>query len=1440
MEERPRRLPAPTQPLTGNITSLLAIAQSDITVTRALRSCPIIGHGYDSVAAVLRSLGTLPDQHADNASKAAINAERRVIGKWLRDNWTERQWVDSVPWRFRSDSWPASSYQETIATMTEGKVNAWLNPAFLWAASAKLKVGVFLLTNRQASAGPAGVGLYHIGEQQAYSHYIVLQWSSHHFDSCGLPAAHEQLQLRFARDSAVVRALIAATRAHTIDAAAAVVDNPIFIHDDEERLRLEQLPDGVAAVSALLPSPSAPRPAAMSTSLRGDHNTQAGAQGGQTKRAAATVPKVTASRPPAAPQRGGRISRRTASAVTAAVSAPVAAPRPAPSLPAHRRAQSAAPSAAAAAAMQAVDAAVQAVDTSARRAQPSLSASPPELQPTVAQLAAHGVLYDFISFSNVPQWVGMCSSAFNAYRVASERGDSARQTQALIDILMLPQRTLTKLPRGGGKRAAGRLVRTIKARCRDVGAELRRRTGCVDPPDRTVQLTVHTAALITAPSAAVAERSEADAAAAALSPSVADTESDSQSDDGVDSLEWRPAGRRTARPASSAAEPESAEAGDVQAGKSSAAARRPPGPVSELRRAMLQLSLDPDDKAARLANRLICSNHTRRAARALHSTATMADLTQPAVRKAVQLLHPPLPADSVLPRLPADADQVILADGEAMKRIIRSSDNGAAAGPSGWGGGLLAALVESDICRFGIIALLKDILNGDIPDAARQYLLASRLVAITKPDSDSLRPIAVGELFYRLAAVIAVSRTRAAAARLLAPHQYGVGVRSGAERIVHSMQYSLTDRTAKRAALKVDISNAFNSCDRALMLRKLYATPELSSLFRIADFAYSAPSTLLLQRCDGASIESSNGVRQGDPLACLLFCVYMRELYAELAGKADVVLYGFIDDLHIVGSPAEVMKALAALQQLLPGVSLHCNTAKSCLAYFHDDTAPLPASLLRTLAEQDIAVRHDWMEVMGAVVGRDSEAVKQGLECLAAKDNGSEAFFRRLQSPELLVQSALLVLRQCAVPKLNYLLRCSPPACIAEQAAHFDTTLVTDACNKLELRCDERTAKVVQRLRLRLKDGGFGLKSATQTSPAAYTASVAAARDTAVFAPFRNAAHPLPADTLLHSWLTDSMARLRQATPGSQLESMLPPSASSFFSFYANAASTLTSSLQSSITDLANDYQREACRDAAKQLRPQDGGRALAHFTACSADFASAWKRAAPTQPLTTLLDKQYRIAARLNLGLPPLSSDHQLPANCPLCKKGENAVAEDPWHYLVCKSQSYREVSTRHHAVKDALYRAVLLTGGQAVREVKGLDVNSMLRPDLQIVYPGRHVLTDIAVVHPLAVYGRSQPENSTATAKDMEGKKRRKYAAIAKRHDAELIPFAVETCGGLGPDAIALLDVISGAASEHLSLWSQEDAAKEVLNSAAIAVQKGNAMTILGAHAAALLRAA
>ena len=110
----------------------------------------------------------------------------------------------------------------------------------------------------------------------------------------------------------------------------------------------------------------------------------------------------------------------------------------------------------------------------------------------------------------------------------------------------------------------------------------------------------------------------------------------------------------------------------------------------------------------------------------------------------------------------------------------------------------------------------------------------------------------------------------------MSPHQYGVGVSSGAERVVHSLQYALTDTTRGLSLLQVDISNAFNACDRGRVLRELYSTPQLSPLYRMVHFAYSTPSVLLLERGEGKAIRLRNGVRQGDPLSALLFCVYMR------------------------------------------------------------------------------------------------------------------------------------------------------------------------------------------------------------------------------------------------------------------------------------------------------------------------------------------------------------------------------------------------------------------------------------------------------------------------------------------------------------------------------------------------------------------------------------
>ena len=46
------------------------------------------------------------------------------------------------------------------------------------------------------------------------------------------------------------------------------------------------------------------------------------------------------------------------------------------------------------------------------------------------------------------------------------------------------------------------------------------------------------------------------------------------------------------------------------------------------------------------------------------------------------------------------------------------ADNGSASGPSGWGGNMLSSFAHSDLCRAGVNALLNDIMNGNLPDAA--------------------------------------------------------------------------------------------------------------------------------------------------------------------------------------------------------------------------------------------------------------------------------------------------------------------------------------------------------------------------------------------------------------------------------------------------------------------------------------------------------------------------------------------------------------------------------------------------------------------------------------------------------------------------------------------------------------------------------------------------
>src|SRR5271170_4384992 len=129
-------------------------------------------------------------------------------------------------------------------------------------------------------------------------------------------------------------------------------------------------------------------------------------------------------------------------------------------------------------------------------------------------------------------------------------------------------------------------------------------------------------------------------------------------------------------------------------------------------------------------------------------------------------------------------------------------------------------------------------------------------------------------------------------------------------------------------------------------------------------FGYSNSSLLLLHGCQGESILSSNGLRQGDPLSSLLFSLYTKDVYSSIGAAAPTNdIYAFIDDLNIVGTPDDVVKAFEVLLTELQKVGLKCNFSKTQFIYFHDH--PLDNNVTSLLDRHQIQLQERHALVLG-------------------------------------------------------------------------------------------------------------------------------------------------------------------------------------------------------------------------------------------------------------------------------------------------------------------------------------------------------------------------------------------------------------------------------------------------------------------------------------------
>ena len=433
----------------------------------------------------------------------------------------------------------------------------------------------------------------------------------------------------------------------------------------------------------------------------------------------------------------------------------------------------------------------------------------------------------------------------------------------------------------------------------------------------------------------------------------------------------------------------------------------------------------------------------------------------PAVVERLRALHPE--GEPGLVAFPAAGrTPVPETDAEALRAAAHSMKPGTSPGLSGW----TVSLIRTALCADGMVTYLLRQLTAMKRNEAGGWRLycASRLTALSKP-SGGVRPIAVGEVPYRLLMRTVLCTYGERVRTGLLPTQYGVGTPGGTEPVIRAVEHVYQGELQEyQQVTALDFSNAYNTLRRRSIgeaMRRWYGP-----LYRLTRWAYGQAAPLVVagpregNREERATVElfSSEGVRQGDPLAPLLFSAGIRPYLEELQGALgpEHLVLAYLDDVFILskaeGDVVQVAERVAAES----GNGLRLNVAKS-----------------HVYTREQLAA--EGMPILGTVVGGEGARRAHAEKIAAELASGVE---RLLQLTELPRQDVLLLLVQCIQQKHRHLQRQLDGTGLAWFWDAMDQTLQRGI---LRLRGDPEDAEVdaLSRELITLPDrlGGLGVAS---------------------------------------------------------------------------------------------------------------------------------------------------------------------------------------------------------------------------------------------------------------------------------------------------------------------------------------------------------------------------
>ncbi|KAL0218942.1 hypothetical protein P9112_004595 [Eukaryota sp. TZLM1-RC] len=178
--------------------------------------------------------------------------------------------------------------------------------------------------------------------------------------------------------------------------------------------------------------------------------------------------------------------------------------------------------------------------------------------------------------------------------------------------------------------------------------------------------------------------------------------------------------------------------------------------------------------------------------------------------------------------------------------------------------------------------------------------------------------------------VLRILSSRLVSKEFFSPFQFGIKTIDGASSAAVSSDVFFNSSDSNYI-FNLDFKNAFNSVSRSSILPLLQKHfPEVEPFFYSF---YGKSSTLVYEYFD---LLSSSGVKQGDPLGPLFFCLAIHPLMCELKEKfPEIDIVAYMDDISVI-APITILKQIATfIQQRYEDIGLSLNISK-CLIIGHE------------------------------------------------------------------------------------------------------------------------------------------------------------------------------------------------------------------------------------------------------------------------------------------------------------------------------------------------------------------------------------------------------------------------------------------------------------------------------------------------------------------------